>query len=172
MKNRHLLFIVFSILVSCKKDNLNENNDIKDSATAKIYIVDTLKENKIIDSEKLKKQEEQDRKEWLHHEKEISRIVKRYIIEKKSNDFIFKLFCEEQKNEIVNFKKIEVYKSNKLVQKLKTDSAYVYNKDEIYFELKEDVNFDGHKDLQLVNWVGMHDETYNFWLYEDPPIYF
>lgn len=112
------------------------------------------------DEEIIKEQEKQDR--------EREQIVKKYTIDKKGNGLVYQIFCEEQKNGIVNFRKIKILKSGQLIQKIniQKDSAYVYNKNEIDFSNDTDWNFDGNNDIVLINWHGMVDTTYYLWLYD------
>lgn len=165
MKNFNLIFIVTLLLFSCKKE------ESKISHTSNEISQDTIEKKKIsqdVDSSQIRQQEEEE-KEWKLHEKEIERIEEgkknNFIYHKNSNGYLLKLFCSEEHSGIVNFKKVEILKNSRLIQKIKVDSAYVYEKNQIEIGINNDANFDGYKDLQLINWIGMHDGTYHFWIY-------
>ncbi|MBD8082456.1 XAC2610-related protein [Chryseobacterium caseinilyticum] len=151
--------IVFLSVFSCQKNEkpkLDPPTMVQDSPViAKDKIV------KLSDQEILKIQEKE--------EKERSQIVRKYTVSKKGNGFEYKVFCEEQKSGLINFPKIEVLKSGKLFQKLETDkdSTLVLHDYEVSFSCDEDWNFDGHKDFTLIKWVGMVDQSYYLWLFDE-----
>lgn len=166
MKKKHLFCLLILLLFSCKKQ---EPNIAKNSQKVEDSIYETTVPEKV-DSAKIKEQEAEER-EWEVHKKEIDRIEKEnqknFIYNKLSNQYLLKLFCIEEENGIVNFKRIEIFQNNKLVQKLNVDSAYVFEKNQIGIDLKDDANFDGYKDLKLINWAGNHiQESFHFWIYD------
>lgn len=108
-------------------------------------------------------------KEQEIRERELAKIIKKFKIDKKGNGFDYQIFCEEQKSGIINFRKIKISKSGKLIQTIPIakDSAYVYKVDEIDFSSDKDWNFDGNNDIILINWHGMVDATYYLWLFDE-----
>ncbi|KQS91346.1 hypothetical protein [Chryseobacterium sp. Leaf394] len=158
MKNTVLL-IALLLIFSCQKDEKSKTVEpvikIDSREIAKEKIV------KLSDEEILKIQEEEEIKR--------SQIVRKYTVSKKGNGFEYKVFCEEQKSGLINFPKIEVLKSGKLFQKLETekDSTLVLHDYEVSFSCDEDWNFDGSKDFKLIKWVGMVDQSYYLWLFDE-----
>lgn len=101
-------------------------------------------------------------------EKDLSQVTREYTLSKKRDGFEYKVFCEEHKDGMINFTKVNVLKSGKLFQQLKInkDSTFVYHDYEVNFSCDEDWNFDGYNDFKLINWVGMADQSYYLWLYD------
>jgi len=165
-----LLLIILFGLQSCEKKTEIITN--VDTAKPKPQIstdsmgnpADSLKKSETNigqNNQKIKKEQER-------QNREREQIVKKYTIDKKGNGLNYQIFCEEQKNGIVNFRKIKILKSGQLIQKinLPKDSAYVYHDDEIDFSSDEDWNFDGNNDIVLINWHGMVDSKYYLWIYD------
>lgn len=156
MKNIFFLIVLF-LFFSCEKENKSKfisPKIIQDSVISKD------KEVKLTNEEILKIQQEED--------KERSQIVRKYILSKKGNGFEYKIFCEEEKSGMINFSKVNIFKSGKFFQQLKIDkdSTFVYHDYEVDFSCDEDWNFDGYNDFTLINWVGMVDQSYYLWLYD------
>lgn len=157
MKNIFFLIVLF-LIFSCEKENKSKliaPKIIQDSS-----VISKNKEVKLTDEEILKIQQEE--------EKERSEIVKKYTLSKKSNGFEYNVFCEEQKDGMINFSKVDVLRSGKLFQQLEInkDSTFVYHDYEVDFSCEDDWNFDGYNDFTLINWVGMVDQSYYLWLYD------
>ncbi|MFC3160926.1 XAC2610-related protein [Chryseobacterium arachidis] len=134
---------------------------MKPTQDSPVVIRDNQPEKKLSDEEILKIQQEE--------EKERSQIVNKYIIEKANNNFKYKIYCEEQKNKVVNFRKIKILKSGKLIQEIKIpkDSAFIFHDNEFDFSSHEDWNFDGHQDIKLIKFVGMVNAEYYLWIYNN-----
>ena len=153
-----VLLISLIFIFSCQKENKSKlvaPKMIHDSS-----VISKDKEVKRSDEEILKIQKEE--------EKERSQIVRKYTLSKKGNGFEYKVFCEEEKSGMINFKKVNILKSGKLFQQLKIDkdSTFVYHDNEVNFSYDEDWNFDGYNDFKLINWAGMVDRSYYLWLYD------
>lgn len=154
MKKYALLLL---LIFSCKKEEiLNIPKEVQDSS-----VVNNQKENVLSDEEILKLQKEEEAK--------MSEIVRKYTLQKSGNGFDYKVFCEEQKNGMINFRKINILKSGKLIQQLKVDkdSTYIYHDYEVDFSCNEDWNFDGFKDFKLIQRVGMVDQQYYLWIFDN-----
>lgn len=158
MKNLILLSFIPLLLFNCKRSETKKTDIPEMARDSAVVIVDTLPRKS--DAEILKEQAE--------FEKESSKIVNKFTEKRTANGFVYELFCEEEKSGMINFQFIEVFKNNKLIQKIKVDSVLVYHRNEVMFEVDKDVNFDGENDIQLVNWVGMHatDISYSFYIYD------
>lgn len=149
---------VFLFVFSCQKNEkpkLDPPTMVQDSP---VIVKDKIV--KLSDQEILKIQEQE--------EKERSQIVRKYTVSKKGNGFEYIVFCEEQKSGMINFPKVEILKSGKLFQKLTDiDSTLVLHDYEVSFSCDEDWNFDGYKDFTLIKWVGMVDQSYHLWLFDE-----
>ena len=155
MKNT-ILLIILLILFSCKKEE-----------KPKLVIPKVEKDSSIIiQNKKIELTDEEILKEQKERDKELNRIVRKFNIKKEGNDFLYQLFCIERKSGIIDFTTIKVFKKNKLVQKIKVDSAYAYEERNIHFSVEQDVNFDGFNDIELMNWNGMYASTSSFWLFD------
>ena len=155
MKNLILILFFGVLIFNCKKSETIQT-DISE------MVQDSTVENLGRDPQK---SDAEILQEQADAENESSKIVNKFTEKRTANGFVYKLYCEEEKSGMINFQVIEVFKNNKLIQKIKVDSVLVYHRNEVLFEVDKDVNFDGKNDIQLVNWVGMHDATYNFYLY-------
>ena len=158
MKNLLLILFFGVLLFNCKRSE-TKKTDIpempRDSAVANVN-----KEPQRTDEELQK-----EREEYL---KDREEIVEKFVKIREGNGFTYRLFCEQQRDSTISFKSIQILKGRKIVQNIKVDTLYVYNKAQIYFEINDDVNFDEENDIQLVNWVGMHatDITFSFYIYD------
>ena len=176
MKKTPKYFLLLQILLgfglqSCKKEtdetkNLNpDKSNLQMPSIRKGNSADSINYNET----STKKSDEEILKEQEKREKESEKIIKKFKIDKKGNGFVYQIFCEEQKSNLINFRKIKILKSGQLIQTIPIakDSAYVYNVDEIDFASDKDWNFDGNNDIMLVNWHGMVDATYYLWLFDE-----
>lgn len=68
-------------------------------------------------------------------------------------------------NDGINFKSIDIFHQKKLHQRIIFDTVSVLNESEAYFNVSQDVNFDGFKDLEVINQVGNYWSSSSFWLY-------
>lgn len=165
-----LMILIGYGLQSCKKEtekttNLNitkPNSQIPSDSIGDP--ADSIKQDKT----RTEQSDEEIKKEQEKQNREREQIVKKYTIDKKGNGLVYQIFCEVQKDGIINFRKIKISKSGKLIQKinLPKDSSYVYNDYEIDFASDKDWNFDKKNDIVLINWHGMVDRTYYLWLYD------
>lgn len=80
--------------------------------------------------------------------------------------YFFILEGRKETNDVINFKSINIFYKKELHQKIIFDTVSVLNESEAYFDISKDVNFDGYKDLEVVNQVGNYWSTSSFWLYE------
>ena len=156
-----ILLMISLLAFSCKKEGKLKPvvSEIKQDSS--IITKDKQPEKvELSDEEILKIQKEE--------EKKMSEIVRKYTLQKNGNGFEYQVFCEEQKNGMINFRKVNILKSGKLLQQLKVekDSTFVYHDYEVDFSCDEDWNFDGFKDFKLINWVGMVDQSYYLWLFD------
>ena len=172
MKNTLTFFLLLIILISfglqsCEKKAKTTTNFY----TAQIFSdsIGNLADSINYNETSTKKSDEEILKEQEKREKELEKIIKKFKIDKKGNGFVYQIFCEEQKSNLINFRKIKILKSGQLIQTIPIakDSAYVYNVDEIDFASDKDWNFDGNNDIMLVNWHGMVDATYYLWLFDE-----
>ncbi|MCY1692767.1 hypothetical protein OVA29_21890 [Exiguobacterium sp. SL14] len=51
------------------------------------------------------------------------------------------------------------------IRELFFDTVSVLNESEAYFNVSQDVNFNGFKDLEVINQVGNYWSSSSFWLY-------
>lgn len=158
MKNLILILFFGVLIFNCKKSETIQT-DISE------MVQDSTVENLGRDPQK---SDAEILQEQADAENESSKIVNKFTEKRTANGFVYKLYCEEEKSGMINFQVIEVFKNNKLIQKIKVDSVLVYHRNEVLFEVDKDVNFDGKNDIQLVNWVGMHatDISYSFYIYD------
>jgi hypothetical protein len=80
--------------------------------------------------------------------------------------YFFILEGRKETNDVINFKSINIFYKKELHQKIIFDTVSVLNESEAYFDISKDVNFDGYKDLEVVNQVGNYWSTSSFWLYD------
>ncbi|MDQ8142685.1 hypothetical protein [Chryseobacterium sp. CFS15] len=158
MKNIFILIVLF-LVFSCEKEN--KSKLIAPKMVHDSSVISTNKEVKLSNEEILKIQKEE--------EKERSQIVRKYTLSQKGNGFEYKVFCEEEKSGMINFTKVNILKLGKLFQQLKIDkdSTLVFHDYEVDFSCNEDWNFDGYNDFKLINRVGMVDQSYYLWLYDE-----
>ncbi|MBB6368959.1 XAC2610-related protein [Chryseobacterium shigense] len=83
----------------------------------------------------------------------------------KGNGFVYTLHGLEKANGSIDFKSISIFEKKKLRQKIIVDSVYVLHDWEIIFNADKDANFDGFKDLEVINWAGNYAFSSSFWLY-------
>ncbi|GAA5095709.1 hypothetical protein GCM10023210_28780 [Chryseobacterium ginsengisoli] len=155
-----ILLIISLTFFSCKKAEKINSTVSKAVQDSPVVIKDDQPEKELSNEEILKIQQEEER--------ERSQIIRKYTIEKTNNNFKYKIYCEEQKNEVVNLRKIKILKSGKLIQEIKIpkDSAIIYHDYEFDFSSNEDWNFDGFPDVKMIKFVGMVDVEYYLWIYD------
>ncbi|KMQ58489.1 hypothetical protein ACM46_22585 [Chryseobacterium angstadtii] len=83
----------------------------------------------------------------------------------KENGYLYTLKGLESPNGAINFKSINIFYKNKLHQKIIVDTVSVLNEREVVFSADKDANFDGYKDVELINWAGNYSYSSSFWLY-------
>lgn len=67
----------------------------------------------------------------------------------KENGYVYKLEGSEMSNRTIHFKSIGIFTKGKLHQKMNIDTISVLNEGEVYFNVGQDVNFDGLNDVEL-----------------------
>ena len=151
-----IVLIIVLTIFSCKKPNN------VDEEYPKVPQDSTISETERIQPQKTN---EEILKEQAESKQVNGEIILSFTLKRAGNGFTYELFCEQEMDSIVNFKTIKIFEGKKLIQKIDVDSAYVYDRNEINFDVTEDANFDGFKDIQLINWHGMVDYTNNYYLY-------
>ncbi len=81
------------------------------------------------------------------------------------NGYSYTLKGRQNINDGINFKSIDIFHQKKLHQRIIFDTVSVLNESEAYFNVSQDVNFDGFKDLEVINQVGNYWSSSSFWLY-------
>ncbi|AZA79431.1 hypothetical protein EG347_18960 [Chryseobacterium sp. G0186] len=81
------------------------------------------------------------------------------------NGYVYTLDGVKESDETINFKSVSIFDKKKLLQKITVDSISVLNEREVYFNVNQDVNFDGLNDIELVNQAGNYTSCSSFWLY-------
>ncbi|MCQ4140888.1 hypothetical protein [Chryseobacterium sp. EO14] len=154
-----IAIMLLLLFFSCKKTGSPKSPKIVEDSP--IVIQDLQPKEKELSDEEIKRQQRED-------EKEMSVIIRKYTLTEKSNGFKYQIFCEEQKNGVINYKKIDVLKSGKLFQRFHVDkdSTFIYHDYEVDFSYNEDWNFDGYKDIKLTQRAGMVDQSYYLWLFD------
>jgi hypothetical protein len=105
------------------------------------------------------------------YNKTVNTSVKVDTLYKQLSDNLhkFKLFyiIDYSKPDIIKCEKIIItnFKDGVKVQIIKIDTIEIYKKN-IYFSIDDDVNFDGYKDICLLNYEGNYNNSYYFWLFD------
>lgn len=133
-----VFFVVFSMIGCSKKpENLSQKKST----------LDTISQNPV-------KEEPKDTV-TVHFSKMLTGNGYEYVLEGR-----------QEANEVINFKSINIFYKRKLHQKIIFDTVSVLREAEAYFDVTKDVNFDGYKDLEIVNQVGNYYSSSSFWLYD------
>lgn len=91
-----------------------------------------------------------------------------YLLKKSNNEGKFYMYYSKDKNEDVSFDSIIIKNNfNKKIQKIKFKKDYFLSSWEADFWLEDDVNFDGFKDIKVINYNGLYNSKYSFWVYEN-----
>lgn len=95
--------------------------------------------------------------------------VKNSIFKKEIEDslFVYQLIYTKSDSEIIKMKQLKVKDkiSKDIVLLEELDIEIIENY--FFFSVKEDFNFDGFNDIQLLNYSGAYNSCYSFWLYDN-----
>ncbi|MEG0927806.1 XAC2610-related protein [Chryseobacterium sp.] len=83
----------------------------------------------------------------------------------KGNGYVYTLEGVKKSNEAIDFKSIGIFEKEIIHQKIIVDTISVLNEGEAFFNINQDVNFDGLNDIELVNQAGNYTSSSSFWLY-------
>lgn len=135
--NRVLFFIAI-ILMSCgKKTTAEKDNVTNDDKTSKS----------------------------LQIEESIDTTTIPFSKTLEGNGYVYTLDGIKESNETIDFKSIGIFDKGKLHQKIIVDTISVLNEGEVFFNVNQDINFDGLNDIELVNQAGNYTSSSSFWLY-------
>ena len=91
-----------------------------------------------------------------------------YLIKKENRESYCFLYYSKDKKENVSFDSLVIKnKQNNGIQKINIKKNYFLFPYEITFSANEDINFDGYKDIQLVNYVGNYNSSHSYWIYKN-----
>lgn len=101
----------------------------------------------------------------IHTQEEEDTVSVPFSQSLEENGYVYTLKGVESPNGVINFKSINIFYKNKLHQKIIFDTVSVLNKREVVFNVDNDADFDGYKDVELINWAGNYAYSSSFWLY-------
>ncbi|WP_395065564.1 XAC2610-related protein [Flavobacterium sp.] len=91
-----------------------------------------------------------------------------YCLKKSNNEGYFYMYYSKDENENISFDSIKIEnKFDKKIQKIKFKKDYFLSSWQADFWLEDDVNFDGFKDLKIINYNGLYNTQYSFWIYKN-----
>lgn len=102
----------------------------------------------------------------LHRENTEDTVSVPFSKSLKGNGYVYTLKGLESPNGAISFKSVSIFYKNRLHQKITVDTVSVLNEREVVFDVSQDANFDGYKDIELINWAGNYAYSSSFWLYD------
>jgi hypothetical protein len=89
-----------------------------------------------------------------------------FVKELSDNSFIYKLTYSKDSIQDLRLKKLDIIQKLKgiVIQEIKLNINEI-SKNDLYFSINNDINFDGYNDICLLNYEGAYAYTYSYWIY-------
>ena len=107
--------------------------------------------------------------------KETNKVskIKHVTVKKENNQGKFFMYYSKDKYDEASFDSIIIKnKFNKKIQKIKFKKDYFLPSWQADFSVSEDINFDGFNDLKVINYYGLYNYSYSFWLFKSEKHYY